>query len=937
MQRKWKYLPGPSSLHETIFANEEPSLEIQLLTKLSLSQCSSVQTPLEPYLEENQKSKTCTIHGDFKDDNDEILDWYTSLKKLFDIYVTESSSRSSFHAEAESQGLQRENTKDHLMNDPGHYNHRMKSSFPLPLEKITTQNNLESRGYLARMFHFLNTLLTYLRFNSWIVDRAKSSILKFIPKYINTSFDGIFNLAIPRYSKTGKKLPNQPPCPARANRELRSAWTMTRNEDVIRMYRPRPHRVPAKSRKTVFHRGPTPHKRFMINPSKPFAKFALKSYRVKKSSARPNRKPLAELSGLVAFGYRNHKIKTMQRSRATRSTSINTRFNANSIFWSLPSSISDIKVIFHNYSPVDCVAERDENFNEEFASSFRVTNEPIRDQEKGITDADKPDSFKRLFSTIRVQNESPEQSMVRKRRRREIVYDSSSDDDLAGLGEPRKILRLHEKESTDKAKAREPITVERVRELMSIGRSTGYAGILACGTMEAEMVRRKPLTISDLCSDKMEIDDEPCKNLETTLPNEKAASQPVSQPTRPRLTRGQPMAKCWDRAPTQGQPMIGYGSVAMTRSGAQTNRGAMKTLPQKLSVSYLRQLQHRVSDIMKFIKNTPSTSGDASSSKLREMKRELQEIRDKAVSAKPPAQDGDRQRAARIIRSIESSNNIKDGYLNHNTDPSAWYNHEDYDADKISKTIDVEFDQLVSEIRLLPPDGLRKRMVIRARYLKRQRYLTEQRDLFYEDENCDDLEFDEKDFEEDEEPGVPAKRFENLSETYRNAIAAWKPMPKDAAYNSGCKENARRFPIRQGGKNEAMNEGMCSAVPSPLSKTWQDGVACEQEDIDRAIKASLDADFNAATRKPRDQGLHADRTFGEPSEVLDEDAEMQHAVMLSLNQGRHAEAMSQAIDHTSIEPWMDMWDNTKTEEEQLQRAIALSLEASRGGDAEDDD
>ncbi|KAB8301648.1 hypothetical protein EYC80_003486 [Monilinia laxa] len=551
---------------------------------------------------------------------------------------------------------------------------------------------------------------------------------------------------------------------------------------------------------------------------------------------------------------------------------------------------------FCNYSPIDWSAENDGCPKKKFTLSRRATNEPLTDRAKGIMDADRPDSFKRLFSTIRVQNENPEKSDARKRRRREIIKDDISDCDLAGMGEPKKIVRLHRqelmnelnaeesiakggmREFMNKLKSEESITEERVKELMSIGRFKGYADILGTEITESETTKRVSLEVDGLNSDEMEID-EPSENSCTTKSKGKASEFLVS----PELTRRQPMQFS--------------GGVAMVRSGAESKKGTMKTLSQDLSVPDLRRLQQRVSEIREFITNKPSVSGDMGSSMLREMKRQLQQIRDQVVSTKPPATDDDRQRAARIIRQIEAENKVQNKSGNDSSiDLCGWYYHDEYETDTELLVVDMAIEEVSSEIRLIPKgDKRRKFKQARLDRLESRRALIEDKDIFYEDSSCDDLEFNEDDFLGKNEPDVPSKKYEQLNDEYRNAIASWGPEPTDATNEDPDLLHAIKLSLGQGEFVEAMNEGIDHAVPTPSNKTWKDGVESEKDQIE-------------------------------------------HAIELSLNQRQHFEPKKQGTGRAETLSWPGTWGNdVDSEEEQLKRVIAISLATARGEDLEDED
>ncbi|RAL64147.1 hypothetical protein DID88_002040 [Monilinia fructigena] len=335
----------------------------------------------------------------------------------------------------------------------------------------------------------------------------------------------------------------------------------------------------------------------------------------------------------------------------------------------------------------------------------------------------------------------------------------------------------------------------------------------------------------------------------------------------------------------------------MVRSGAESKKIAIKTLSQDLSVRDLRRLQQRVTEIREFITNTPFVSGDMGSSMSREMKRQLQQIRDQVVSTKPPATDDDRQRAARIIRGIEAENRVQNKSGNDSSiDLCAWYYHDDYETDNELLIVDMAIEEVSSEIRLIPKgDKRRKYKLARLECLESRRAVIEEKDIFYEDSSCDDLEFNEDDFLEKDEPDVPSKKYEQLNDEYRNAIASWGPVPTGTVDKDPDVLRAIKLSLGQGEFVEAMNEGIDHAVPTPSNQTWKDGVESEEEQIE-------------------------------------------HAIELSLNQRHHFEPKKQGAGRAETISWPVNWeDNVDSEEEQLKRAIAMSLATARGDDLEDED
>ncbi|KAA8572185.1 hypothetical protein EYC84_002095 [Monilinia fructicola] len=471
----------------------------------------------------------------------------------------------------------------------------------------------------------------------------------------------------------------------------------------------------------------------------------------------------------------------------------------------------------------------------------------------------------------------------------------------------------------------ESITEERVRELMSIGRFTGYAGILETETTECETTNRVSLKDDEINSDEMEID-EPRHNSWTKNSKEKSTDVPV----RPGLIRRKPMD-------------FSKGGVDMVRNGTETKKGAMEILSRDLSIPDLRRLQKRVCEIREFITSTHSISGGVASSISREMKKQLQKIRDEAVCAMPPATHDDRQRAARIIRAIDAENRVQNKSGNNSSISFwAWYYNNDYDVDNEILIIDMEIDELESEIRLIPKGDKRRNLKrTRLRHLESQRDMLEEKDTFYEDSSCDDLEFIEADFWGKAEPDAPSKNFDKLSDTYRNAIASWGPVPKDAVDEDEDPDVLRaiNLSLEEGEFVEAMNEGIDHAVPTPSHKTWEDGVESEQEQIEHAIEVSIDKEINTRAQCLQSELLTPAIPFEKfPGELVDEHANIQRAIKLSFNQRQHFEPKKQGTGRTEAPSSPENWQgNGDSEEEQLKRAIAMSLATARGEDLEDED
>ncbi|ESZ95782.1 hypothetical protein SBOR_3799 [Sclerotinia borealis F-4128] len=676
--------------------------------------------------------------------------------------------------------------------------------------------------------------------------RALPSIPRLIRKYILSDDIPLHHkLPIPRYDSRGKLLDDQPPCPADVNSRSRSysdallsydGWVSPEREatqDEMRTiinYRNRSPRAPARSRKTVSHRAPTPHKN--SDPWQFLAKVRNKFCRVRKSRTRAPRKPLVEIPGphcykLLKSGS-TRKIDRMYSARL--STCTKQKSNPNSVFRSLNSSHSNIKVDFRTCStfgsdsvnnsneakyddnnddldtlmssslassssdllpeddghmtsterfdllkipgayPSSCPESSPEiathmdsklckpkhldgvnnpSAHKDFVSDMRqlgerrvcrkhidisnnpnssVNNNPdtkpqikklLLDRAQGITDNNKPDPSKRLLSTIRVQNDSPEQSRARKRRRREIIRDDdSSEDDFEEVEGPRKIVRLYHKGITDESKACEPLTKENVKELVSREEATNYPGILKKDTIGIPWTKRVRFEFdgeiypaSGPHSDEMDIDD-------SQNDSEIIQSRSTSSAIRPCLTRGTPLS---------------IGGVAMSRGGPEKKEFTARRSRFKDSVLSLRRLQKKACQIRNEFRNGTMLTV------LLSLKGILKDIRNEAICVEAPADYFRKQRAARIIVDIIKINtmvNRDEG--DDGTDLSGWYDHDDFNATQELKDLQAEVDELEMEIMSCEDEKELELKMSKQSMLEAQIEEFEVIEEWYNAEVCDD-------------------------------------------------------------------------------------------------------------------------------------------------------------------------------------------------------
>ncbi|KAF7863025.1 hypothetical protein EAF04_007108 [Stromatinia cepivora] len=427
----------------------------------------------------------------------------------------------------------------------------------------------------------------------------------------------------------------------------------------------------------------------------------------------------------------------------------------------------------------------------------------ILDLARGITDANKPDSSKRLSSVARSQNDTTEDHRARKRRRIEIIRDDgSSDEDWDAHGEPRKILRLHLSEVTKKGKTWEPLTDEKAKELMTRGRAENY--------------------------DSVSWKRSGHHNGSGAIQPEKKATSPS---IRPGITRGQPMSM------DEGVDM-------------DISETGMKVLPQEISVSDLRGLHYRANVICNWLASNKWAHGSGNTPKERGMKREMQEIRDKAVSAKPLAKEDDRHRAALMIKDIIESNLYVNGAGKNNpTDDSAWFDDEDYDYDTSYVVAEMELNQLAAEIDKLP-EGCKEIEKKRDRFLELEAHKAwiENRSTFYNDEEMDDQVWDDA-CDHGKLHGRLVPGDSRLNAEYGSAIAKWQypATDEDAELNHILELSKATFEEDNIQRSvEAMNQGPEHSAALPPTKKvlpsidkWQDNSMDEKALLQKAIAMSL--------------------------------------------------------------------------------------------------
>ncbi|KAF5874075.1 uncharacterized protein Bfra_004082 [Botrytis fragariae] len=362
----------------------------------------------------------------------------------------------------------------------------------------------------------------------------------------------------------------------------------------------------------------------------------------------------------------------------------------------------------------------------EFPDPFPLT--PLQ----GLTAANQPDSSQRTFSTARVQNDTADDFRARRRRRRHIIDEEDySDEDWDAQGEPRKILRLHYKEVKDNGDEWEPLTDEKARELMLKGRVDKYHNVKLSDTTGIELCKRRELEMYQ----RRKLENESRKN-----PSSSSSAQHSEPHNGSRANEGIESNTVAIGLPPTPRPKPSQGQRVRVNGKLITHEE--KTAREKSSrelVVELRHLQLASMHIMEVLGQNRS-SGDKT---VREQKkRELQDIRDGAVSMEIPATEDDRQRAARIIFDIIDSNMraIANGFGPDDVkNSSRWFSHDRFmNYNRLISALETESDQLEEQICILPrsSEGY-KIMKSRLDFLQTEHEYLEKREDFYVDETND--------------------------------------------------------------------------------------------------------------------------------------------------------------------------------------------------------
>ncbi|KAI9640117.1 hypothetical protein NHQ30_011519 [Ciborinia camelliae] len=549
---------------------------------------------------------------------------------------------------------------------------------------------------------------------------------------------------------------------------------------------------------------------------------------------------------------------------------------------------------------------------EDSTSSHRVQESlHITDQAQGITDDNKPDPFKRLFSTIKVQNEPLDQYKARKHRRREIIReDDSPDDDMACMGEPKKITFLYQRGLIDKSKGCEPMSEEQARQLMSRGRDTNYAEVPS---------------VSGSCSDKMEVD-EPHNDSGTVQQNSRA----MPPPPRPGLTRGKPLST--------------NGGVAMSRGGIEMERSGKQGSAQRTPVVELRGLEKMVDEILMQI-NERSTQ---------ELKEQLAYIRDKAVTMRIPATKDNRRRASKIIRGIVFAYEYEYNAMSYElSDNSHWFEHDDYNPERFQDFLDEKFDEITLKIATLP-DGKQKDILRQERLEVEE--LTEKlqsREEFYDEAFFDNQEFDEFYGEIDTVQDQRLKdKYNGVANEYIDvyeSIGVSGMLQAEEAKEETDLKFAIARSLNQGGHVEPKNQGTKGTVTRPPIQTYPDDALDENAQMDFAIALSLSDVESSNQGTSGTAAMPSNGTSQE--EARCQKSMLQHSIngklkvkenlkaQVALLYGeKHVKPINEGTNHAVAMSSNSggEWD-TMTEKAMLDRAITLSLAESRGEDSDEED
>ncbi|KAF7908911.1 hypothetical protein EAE99_011620 [Botrytis elliptica] len=383
-----------------------------------------------------------------------------------------------------------------------------------------------------------------------------------------------------------------------------------------------------------------------------------------------------------------------------------------------------------------------------------------------VTAANRPDSSQRIFSTARVQNDTADDFIARRRRRRHIIDEEDySDEDWDAQGEPRKILRLHYQEVKNNGNEWEPLTDEKARELMSRGRVDKYDNVKLSDTTGTELCKRRELETYQ----RRKLENESREN------SPSSSSKPCSKPhNNSRANQGiesNTVAVGQPPTPRPGRtrgPRVRVNGKLISHEEKEKREKASRSL-----VVELRQLQLASMAIMEFLGQNRSSDGDET---VREQKkRELQDIRDRAVSMEIPATEDDRQRAARIIFDIIDTNMRPvangigpDDAMNF----SRWFSHDRFmNYSRLISAIEMESDQIEDQMCMLPKGSEEyKNLESRFDFLETEHENLEKREDFYVDETHDDKQWC-NDYENHNPPLITGDP--RLNAEYGAAIGKW--------------------------------------------------------------------------------------------------------------------------------------------------------------------
>lgn len=352
---------------------------------------------------------------------------------------------------------------------------------------------------------------------------------------------------------------------------------------------------------------------------------------------------------------------------------------------------------------------------------------------QGVTAANRPDSSQRIFSTARVQNDAADDFRARRRRRRHIIdEEDDSDEDWDAKGEPRKILRLHYQEVKNNGNEWEPLTDEKARELMLRGRVDKYDNVKLSDTTGIELCKRRKLETYK----RKKLENKP----QTNPPS--SPSEQCSEPHNgPRVNQGIESNTVVIGPPPTPKPKPSQGPRVRVNGKLITNekKERIEEASHSLIVE-LRCLQLESMAIMEVLGQ--NSSSDVDKTVREQKKKELQDIRDIAVSMEVPATEDDRQRAARIIFDIIDTNmrpvangSGPDDAMN----SSRWFSHDRFmNYNQLISAIEREIDQLEGQMCTLP-DGSEeyKNLESRLELLDTEQEYLEKREDFYVDETHD--------------------------------------------------------------------------------------------------------------------------------------------------------------------------------------------------------